>query len=734
MKRLGKTSVLAVAGLASLALPGVLHAQLGDLLSSGPAPSTANAPVTFLADQISYDKTSNIVTATGHVRAMQNGQTLYADKVVLNRATNVATATGHVILTEPDGQSVYADSAVLSNGMKDAVMQGVAARLAANGRLIANGARRYGGKIDVLAKMVYSACNLCKSNPSAPPLWQIRASSATRDLEHKMIEYRNAEMEIDGFPVFYLPYMTQPDPSVKRQTGLLVPSLGVSSRLGFFVTLPYYIVIDRESDVTLTPILAVKTGPVLDAKYRRDFNNGVIHIDLSGGTDHGKFGDSVFSDGTFDLSQEFRAGFNYDRASSPGYLNDFNILPNASYLTSDAYLEGFSSGAYARLDASTYQGLVASVTQSDLPVVAPHAQYHFESDQDELGGRYSIDADLFNIFRHVGTSTRRAEVTGGYAVPFRGPLGQLWLARFEAIAASYDATHLYQQPNFSTLNGASTGRVQPYGALFMRWPFMRSAGRLGSQIVEPEVQLVASPEIGTSQNLRIPNEDSLDLEYSDANLFDFNRYPGIDRLEGGERVDYALHSAWYLPGGALIDGILGQSYRFHKDNDYLPLSGLTDNVSDIVGRATIAPTPFFNVTYRTRLNHTDYGARMIDATASLGDERLMFTGGYLYTNTDPYVLYDQADIPAAYFTPRREFTANASTSFGPWSLAAGTERNLSTGKFDDATFNGSWQNECTVVSVIFYDRFTSFNLDNGSTTVLIQLTFKTLGNVGFNAL
>lgn len=723
-----------MAGLASLALPTMLHAQLSGLLTGGPAPSSANAPVTFLADQISYDKSSNIVTATGHVRAMQNGQTLYADKITLNRATNVATATGHVILTEPDGQSVYADDAVLSNGMKDAVMQGVAARLAANGRLIANGARRYGGKLDVLTKMVYSACNLCKSDPSAPPLWQIRATSATRDLEHKMIEYRNAEMEIDGFPVFYLPYMTQPDPSVKRQTGLLIPSLGVSSRLGFFVTLPYYIVIDKESDITLTPILAVKTGPVLDAKYRRDFNSGVVHIDVSGGTDHGKFGDSIFSDGTFDLSQDFRAGFAYNRASSPAYLNDFNILPNVSYLTSDAYLEGFSPGAYARLDASTYQGLVASVTQSELPVVAPHGQYHFESNQDSIGGRYSIDADVFNIFRHVGTSTRRAEVTGGYAVPFQGPWGQLWQARFEAIAASYDATHLYQQPNFSTLNGASTGRVQPYGALFMRWPFMRPAGRLGSQIVEPEVQFVASPEIGTSQNLRIPNEDSLDLEYSDANLFDFNRYPGIDRLEGGERVDYALHSAWYLPGGALLDGILGQSYRFHKDDDYLPLSGLTDNASDIVGRATIAPTPFFNLTYRTRLNHTDYGARMIDATASVGNDHLRFTGGYLYTNTDPYVLYDQSVIPAAYFTPRREFTANASTAFGPWSLAAGTERNLSTGQFDDASFNGSWQNECTVVSVIFYDRFTSFNLDNGSTTVLIQLTFKTLGNVGFNAL
>jgi LPS-assembly protein len=120
---------------------------------------------------------------------------------------------------------------------------------------------------------------------------------------------------------------------------------------------------------------------------------------------------------------------------------------------------------------------------------------------------------------------------------------------------------------------------------------------------------------------------------------------------------------------------------------------------------------------------------------------LNFSGGYLYANTNPYVLYNQpvqtdipATFPAAYFVARKEFTANAATSYGPWSLAAGTERNLVTGQFDSASFSAGWQNECLGISLIYDERFTSFNLDNGNTTVLIQLTFKTLGNVGFSAL
>ncbi len=728
----------------ALAAAGVLgnatgaHAQLAGLVNGEGAPHAApvnnNAPVNFLADQVSYDKTSTLVTATGHVKAVQNGQTLYADKVVINRTTDVATATGHVILLEPNGESVFADHAVLTKGMKDAVMAGVAARLADNARLIANGATRTDGKLEDMAKVVYSACDLCKTDPTAAPLWQIRATSATRDLEHQTIEYYNAEMEIFGVPIFYLPYMTQPDPSVRRRTGLLIPSVGVNSKIGVFAEIPYFIVLDPSSDVILTPVIGTKQGPVLEAKYRRDFNNGVLHINVEGGQDHGKFGYSVFSDGTFDLNQNWRAGFTYNRASNPQYLNDFDILPNAAELTSNIYLEGFGPGSYARVDAETYQGLVATINQSTLPIVAPHVQYDFVSGPSVLNGIGSLAVDAFNIFRKLGTNTRRAEVTGGYQVPFTGPFGQLWTARVSVVAAGYNGTHLYDLPNFSRLDGANTARVEPYGALFMRWPFVRSAGAYGSQIIEPEVQFVTAPVLGTSQNYRIPNEDSLDLEYSDANLFDLNRYPGIDRLEGGERVDYAVHGAWYLPHDALLDAIIGQSYRFHKDQVYLPESGLTDNVSDIVARATLAPVSYASLTYRTRLDHASLTPRMIDTSLNLGDKKLNFNAGYLYTNTNSYALYDQATIPAAYYTARREITLGLGTNVGPWSFTGSVQRNLATGHFDQVNTSAGWENECMAINLIFYKRFTSFNLDNGDTTALVQITFKTLGNVGFNAL
>jgi LPS-assembly protein len=90
--------------------------------------------------------------------------------------------------------------------------------------------------------------------------------------------------------------------------------------------------------------------------------------------------------------------------------------------------------------------------------------------------------------------------------------------------------------------------------------------------------------------------------------------------------------------------------------------------------------------------------------------------------------------PAGYFIPRKEITTNLATSYDGWSAAAGVQRNLQTGRFDEANFSVGWQNDCFGANLIYVQRFTSFNLDTGNTLVLLQFTFKTLGNVGFNAL
>jgi LPS-assembly protein len=733
--------VLLLALLLLIALSNVAWAQLGALANaSGQHQVARNQPVTFTADSVEYDRENALVIAQGHVEAWQGDHVLRADRITFDRNTGIAAAKGNVVLLEPDGQVLFADYAELTQDMKNGVLRDMRAILAENGRLAANGARRTEGEINELSRVVYSTCNLCAKDPTRPPLWQLRASSAVQDLEHKKIEYQDAVLEMYGIPVAYMPYFWHVDPSVKRASGLLIPSLGTSSHIGVFFAQPYYWVLDDQSDATFTPMITTKEGPQLSVEYRRRFNNGNVQLDGSVGYTDNSPQATIFAKGQFSLNDTWRYGFDIARASSADYVRNFSLSTpigtNPALLTSQVYAEGFGQGAYSRLDVRFYQSLTTAVVGSTLPLVLPRYQYSYFGQPDALGGRLSLDFNAFNVVRTVGTNTRRAAFTADWTRPFVGQFGDLWTIKLHNDAIAYDANAFNEQPNFGPVSQVNTARALPQAAVDFRWPFMRDSGAWGTQIIEPMAEIIVAPQAGDSQNTKYPNEDSLDFEFSDANLFGFNRFPGVDRLEGGTRANVALHGVWYL-AGTTFDSLIGQSYRTNKNSAVPIWSGLRDQVSDVVARTSFAPTDWLNLTYRTRLDHRDLTVRMADALATVGVPKFSVNAGYIYTTYDPYTLYNQPPPPPAgnqFYTPRNEITLGVSSNLGHYRFNGWMRRDLQLKQMVAAGADAAYEDECYILDFRFYRRSTSFNGDNGSTTVLIQVTLKTIGQFGYKAL
>jgi LPS-assembly protein len=719
------------------------HAQLGALANTASGTQVSrNQPVMFSSDSVEYDRDNSLVIADGHVEAWQGNTVLRADKVTFDRNTGIAAARGHVVLLEPDGQVLFADYAELTQDMKDGVLRNMRAILAQNGRLAANGARRVGGEINEMSKVVYSTCNLCAKDPTKPPLWQIRALSAVQDLEHKKIEYEDAVMEMYGFPVGYMPYFWTADPSVKRASGLLIPSAGYSSHIGAFFAQPYYWVIDDQSDATFTPMITSMAGPQLDVEYRRRFNDGEMVLNGSAGYYSGSPQATIYANGAFNINDTWRWGFDIARGSNANYITYFHINSvlnggsEPNLLSSQIYAEGFGEGAYARIDTHFYQALNDSINSSSLPFVLPRFEYSYFGQPDDWGGRLSVDVGAFNITRTEGTDTRRVNLTMNWERPFVGELGDLWKFVLHTDAIGYDANAFNQTPNFGSQPNINDARALPQAALYFRWPFMRDSGDWGTQLIEPIAEIVVAPQVGDSQNNKYPNEDSLDLEFTDANLFGFNRWTGVDRLDGGVRANVALHGTWYL-GGTTFDSLIGQSYRTNTTNVFPEYTGLHDQVSDVVARVSFTPTSWLNLTYRTRLSHQDLATRFADALATVGVPKFSVNAGYIYTNTDNFDLFNSPPPPApgsTFFMPRNEITLGASSNWGNYRFSAWARRDLQSSQMVSAGADAVYENECFIVDFAFFRRYTSFNGDNGSTTALITLTFKTVGQFGFRAL
>ncbi|MBP0494079.1 LPS-assembly protein LptD [Roseomonas sp. SG15] len=714
------------------------------LLRGGVAPVDRNAPVTFTADEVEYDQNENRVTAKGHVEAWQNERILRADRFTYDRDTGVSTAEGNVQLLEADGQVLFAERAELQGGMRDAIVEGLRGLLAQNGRLAANGARRRtlenGAVVMDLSRVVYSSCDLCQDDPLAPPIWQLRSRLATQDGEARRIRFRDATVDFSGVPAFYTPYMSMPDPSTPRSSGFLSPSFGQTNYLGGFLETPYYWAIDDSSDLTFTPVVTTNTAPFARGVYRQRFNFGEVNIAASAAyleerdkSQEKGLGGSIFSRGSFTIDENWTAGFSINRASSQTYLRSFR-LPSPAILASTAYAEGYwGYNRYARINALAFQGLRETDDVGRTPFVLPNLYYEHVFERDQLGGTFAADATAFSIYRSQGTQTRRAGSRLRYELPRTDSFGSQWTFRMQADGLGYNADKLDEAPNFSTVSSVTTATGNVRAALDWRLPLVRSAGSLGRQLIEPRVQLVTGPSTG--RQTRIPNEDSLDFEFTDANLFALNRFNGRDRQEGGTRVDAALRGAWFFPNGGSVEGIGGRSFRASEEAVFTENSGLEKRASDWVGRVTVSPTSWFDVTARGRFDGETGDRRLIDTSAAFGLEPIGLAGtrvttGYVYHIPNPL------QTPVRY---TREVYAGATTRIGKyWRAAVFGRYDLELERGVSYGTSAAYEDECLVLEGRFFrslaENAATGTTYPGATTLIFRIALKTVGDFSARAL
>lgn len=642
-------------------------------------------------------------------------------------------------MLQPTGDVVFADYAELRDDFKNGFVRDVRMLLSDRSRLAGNTARRINGSRMEIRRAVYSPCDLCKDDPTRAPAWQIRAERIVDDKELKTIEFHDAEMEIDGVPIMWLPYLSAPDPSVKRASGFMPATIGYSSQLGFHFEAPYYWVIGPDKDMTFAPLITSDAGVVLFDQYRERFSNGMI--DLSGsvgfGTPQVDIGSAgqivttgdyirghIFGTGEYDIDDDWRATFSLQHASDITYLLRYGIPSPQDFLSSSATLEYFQPNQYANITALGFQSLLPGVPDKTEPFAAPVADYMWTMQPPGgLGGQLTVAANALDLIGQTGISERRLSAGASWQRPFDGLIGD----RFE-FTASLRGDEYYSSslpdPAAGPLatQSAFAGRAFPQASLLWRYPWVRHDDHW-TELIEPVVMGVAAPSTGNFG--KIPNEDSQYFEFNDTDLFVPNRFPGFDLVDTGQRVDYGLRGAIYADNGAAARFVVGQSYAFQNDSEFLPGSGLTTRLSDLVGRATLTPFDNLNLIYRFRLGEGDFAMRTQEVAAVLGPPtlNLRLTYTQLSALADYPELVSRSEVGAAL-----SFAINRY-----WSADIQEVRDFS----NDVNINSG-------VGVTYRDECLSFTASVGQSgiqigdvkpgvSVLFTFVFKNLGEFGLHA-
>lgn len=587
------------------------HGRLSHLLMIGlllfaaaSARAQSDPPVLITADTLNYDQSLGLVTAEGKVELVQGGRTLLADTVSYSEKDDKVIASGNVSLLENNGTVLFADYMELFAGMKNGFIRDAAMLLSDNSRGAAASAERRDGNRTILRKAVYTTCSLCEQDRSRAPLWQLKGARVEHNEAAQEIVYRDAVFEMFGVPILYTPYFSHPDPTVNRRSGILPPSYTNNNFFGHRTRLPYYYVIDDQSDLTLTPQYSTNQGAHLTGEYRRrtatgemEFDGSITEEDVSGDV-RGHFRSNM----AFRANDDVTLGANILRASDDTYLNRYSVQnrPYSNTLTSRVYAEAINNRHFASVNAFSFQNLRSDVRNGKVPIAAPIMDYSAVLEPGDYGGRWAFDANMASLYRSSGTDTRRLSSTISWAQPYYAPSGEVFTATAMLRADGYWADSVDQSLATTTNSDGTevTGRVIPAVALDWRYPLVRDSKYM-RQLVEPIVMAVVTPYGGNPHT--IPNEDSLSFEFDETNLFSINRFPGYDRWDGGPKLNYGVRSAVYGNNGGYAELLAGQSIRARSDDTFTAGSGLSEQMSDYVARLTFSPGRYITFVDRVRL-------------------------------------------------------------------------------------------------------------------------------------
>lgn len=707
--------------------------------SPADAPAAASDEIGFTADQLLYDNERDVVTASGNVVVRREGNLLRADRVTWSRESGEVVAEGDVALTTPDGITAYGQVVKLDDALRDGIVESLLIVTAEGDRIAAiEGERR--SAIFILNRAAYTACRVVddKGCPKEPS-WQIKAARVVYNSETKRVRYSGARVELFGLPLIPLPGLSHTIAN-QSSSGLLVPEIGYDSRNGVQYSQPYLINIAPNRDLTLTGNVYSDALPMLQGRYRALVDRGAYQV--SGYATYGRQSDAT--DPSLDDSERAFRGYidasgriQFDpfwsvsgavrRVTDRTFLDRYDISRD-DRLRSNVAVERVGDRSYLRIAGWSFQTLRAGDPQGQVPIAMPAVDYRLRLSDPLLAGTVELQANSLSILRTSGQDTQRAFVSGTWSLRRLTTLGQeLSLTGF----VRGDVYHSAQNDLTDTITYRGSSGWQTRGiaavALDARWPF---SGRLlgGTQYIAPRAQIVVAPRLA---NLSLPNEDARSVDLEDSNLFALNRFPGYDRFEDSTRLTLGVDYRYDRPFFSLQANV-GQSFRLNSRETILPDgTGLSERVSDIVGRVELRFRDFVSVTHRFRLDKDNLAVRRNEVDATIGSRQTYAQISYLRLDRNIRTVEDLKDVEEMRLAGRVAFARY-------WSLFGSTAIDL-TGKGDDVNtrLDGytpvrhrvgiAYENECIELGFTWQRRYQGFGDAGPTNSFLVRLAFRNLG-------
>jgi len=645
-----------------------------------------NSEIEITADTIEVIKDDNKINATGNTIIQTEEFLSTSDSLIYDKNLESIKTSGNIIIKDNLENYYFFDDFISDKGFNKANGTNTRIRLSDGTRIVGKSFIRTDSNINEINNAEYTPCLQNNYIVKNCPGWKLTAKKVIHDEEKQSVYYEGATLSILNVPVLYSPFFSHPDPTVKKKSGILMPSVSSDNNLGNTFSIPYFYNISSNYDLTITPTFQTKADNYYTLNYRHLTKNHMFNMDTSITDNESKAGtrNHIFING--DIKNPY-GKFNYkiETANNDTYLrknqiNEQTIFTSGLNFTKEMEnsLLDFSSYIYKHLNNSNEQ---------KWEYVYPNINYDIYDYKDPVSKtNWSISNSFLN-YRTIDKDykqqlsseifTNKIQISKQTGLKFENTI-QNRLVYFN------NSTNDYNQL-----------RIFPQISSKISLPLSKSKNKR-TQILEPVIMPILAPY----------NNYSNDQSISNGNIFSLNRETSLSQWESGPRINYGLN--WLVSNENLtVNTSFGQSTKFKKDN--------TTEISNYFIGNTLDFGSIGYIKSDITIDRQDLYLKDNNINSSLNFDKIKFGFDYDYETSNKIKTSEQISIGAKV------------NFYKDTNLIMSARKDLMSDKSIGNAFGIHYENDCLAINFDYFRDFTAIDDIENSRGFSFTITLKPFG-------
>ena len=537
------------------------------------------------------------------------------------------------------------------------------------------------GDLSEITNAIFTTCKIKEEN--CPP-WSLKAKKISHNKKKKTIYYQNTWLNLYDKPVFYFPKFFHPDPTVKRQSGFLIPSINSSSANGTSIKIPYFQVIDINKDLTISPQIFFNNDFLLQNEYRQEEKN-TSHISDFSIKKFEKTSKTHFFSNTkrtiynnFELSE---LEINLEKTSNDTYLKSdvlkIDTRPNYNQSLLNSYVKFNATNEDYKIfsELSVYEDLTKNKNSDKYQFVYPNFTLSkLIKTPFDNNGKLNFETSGSN--RKKDTNVNETYLINDLEYSSNSFFSKYgFVSNFDIIFKntikkgnnSKDYSEDTESQNYSSFLVNSSLPLKKNHAYY-------------SSNLNPKILLSFNPD--KSENL-----SDLDRRINTTNIFSKNRLGLSDSIEGGQSITLGFDYDLLDKKNSKISGLsIGQIYRDINDKKLPIKTKMQNKSSDIVGKF------YYNLSENFNINYDFSADNNLDTINSSKIDTNLVVNNFI---TSFEFLEENNEIGTeSYFQSNIKYNFNNSSS-----ILYNTRRNRKTNLTEYYNLIYEYKNDCLVAAI-----------------------------------